>query len=305
MELGEAVPSRVNHQCTVCDSSSFKIMYFPKIEVDDPKILYGAASGIPNAQSIVKCKDCGMIFENPRFDSNTVVSGYENSLDAGHDSQHQMRVRSFKNALNRNQVNLPKAGSVVLDIGTAGGAFLDAAKEFGYEPVGLEPSQYLVEKSLERGLDVRQGTVENNALTNKSYDLICLWDVIEHLPEPKQSLIKIHGLLKDDGYLLINYPDIGTYQAKLAGKKFWWLISVHLHHFSKKSIKDICRRTGFEIVSYRRYWQILEFGYLASMAAHYKIPFALQISNKLPNIIKQIPIPYYASQTTAIGRKIQ
>jgi len=126
--------------------------------------------------------------------------------------------------------------------------------------------------------------------------------VIEHLPDPRTALVEIKKLLKPDGTLLINYPDIGTTQAKLAGKRFWWILSVHLHHFTRTSIQNICERTGFEVFKFRRYWQILEFGYLERMAVHYKIPLTALITKLTPKFIQNIPIPYYASQTTAIAR---
>ena len=197
---------------------------------------------------------------------------------------------------------LPKCGAKVLDIGTAGGAFLDAAKNFGYDAYGMEPSSYLVTKGQRRGLQIEQGTIDTHNFKPLTFDLICLWDVIEHLTDPKKSLLKIRELLKPNGVLLINYPDISTWQAKLFGKKFWWIISVHLTHFSPKTLKKICSLTGFEVISLKPYWQTLEFGYLVNMAIHYKVPFAKFLSGFLPHFIREIPFPYYASQTTAIMR---
>jgi hypothetical protein len=102
--------------------------------------------------------------------------------------------------------------------------------------------------------------------------------------------------------LLINYPDIGTWQARLAGRRFWWILSVHVQHFSRATIRDVCRRTGFDAFYFRRYWQTLEFGYLEQMAVHYKIPLAGLVKTLTPGAIQRLPIPYYASQTTALAR---
>ncbi len=264
--------------------------------------LYGAATGIPGTQTLVSCTNCEMIFESPRFDAETIVAGYVASSEAGHDSQYPMRVRSFLAALERNAKQLPSKGSTVLDIGTAGGAFLEAAKSFGFDAYGMEPSADLVARGRARGLQIMQGTVENHSFQPGSFDLICLWDVIEHLPDPKKALAEIVTLLRPGGTLLINYPDIGTWQAKIAGKKFWWILSVHLHHFSRHSIKNICGEVGMEVIKFRPYWQILEFGYLEQMAAHYRMPLASVIYKVTPEFIRKIPIPYYASQTTAIAR---
>lgn len=293
---------KIDHTCPVCDASVYRVRYEPWVDEVDPAKLYGAASGIPGTQRLVECSNCGMVFENPRYDADTIVKGYMASNEAGHDSQYPMRVNSFLRALRKHQSFLPPPGARVLDIGTAGGAFLEAAHAYGYDAHGMEPSADLVSRGKARGLQIEQGTIDNHTFKAASFDMISLWDVIEHLSDPKTALEEIKKLLKPDGVLLINYPDIGTFQAKIAGRRFWWILSVHLHHFSRKTIVDICNRTGFEVFHMQRYWQILEFGYLENMAIHYRIPLAALITKMTPDFIKRIPIPYYASQTTALAR---
>ncbi len=293
---------KINFTCPVCDSNQNKIFLEPWVDEQDPAKLYGAASGIPGTQHLVTCIDCEMIFESPRYDAATIVKGYMASQEADHDSQYPMRVNSFYRALVKHANKIPPEGAKVLDIGTAGGAFLDAAKQYGYDAYGMEPSADLVARGKARGLQIEQGTIDHHSFAPNSFDMVCLWDVIEHLPDPKAALIEIRKLLKPDGILLINFPDIGTTQAKLAGKRFWWILSVHLHHFTRKSIRDICERTGFEAFHFQRYWQVLEFGYLENMAVHYKIPLTALITKLTPTFIQRIPIPYYASQTTALAR---
>lgn len=290
--------------CPVCDSPARDIWMVPRIIENDPAKLYGAASGLPGTQQLVRCRNCEMIYESPRYPEATILQGYMTSQEAGHDSQYPMRVRSFYRALVKNAARLPPPGAKLLDIGTAGGAFLDAAREYGYDAFGLEPSADLVARGKARGLQIEQGTIDRHAFAPASFDMVCLWDVIEHLCEPRAALVQIKALLKPNGVLLINFPDIGTMQAKLAGKRLWWILSVHLHQFTQRSIREICRRSGFEVFQFRRYWQTLEFGYLESMAVHYGIPLTELITRLTPEVIKRIPIPYYASQTTALARAL-
>jgi 2-polyprenyl-3-methyl-5-hydroxy-6-metoxy-1,4-benzoquinol methylase len=288
--------------CPVCESTRHTVLYSPWVDVSDPAKLYGAASGITGTQTLVRCSDCGMIYENPRYSADLIAQGYMSSDDAGHDSQHPMRVLSFFRTLNKLKRLLPPPGSRVLDVGTAGGAFLEAAQQFGYDAYGMEPSRYLVDKGKARGLKIEQGMIDNHTFEPHSFDMVSLWDVIEHIAEPKAALTEMRKLLKPDGILLINYPDIGTWSAKLAGKRFWWILSVHLHHFTRRSIADICQRTGFEAFHFQRYWQTLEFGYLERMAIHYKIPLAALLTKLTPGAIQRIPLSYYASQTTTLAR---
>lgn len=293
---------RIQFPCTVCSSTNENVFLEPTVNESDPQRLYGAASGITGTQRLVKCQNCEMIYESPRYDASTIVQGYMSSQESGHDSQYPMRVKSFYSALKKIENQIPGNGAKVLDIGTAGGAFLEAANQFGYDAYGMEPSADLVARGQARGLKIEQGTIERHQFLPGSFDMVCLWDVIEHLPDPKFALSEVRKLLKPNGILLINYPDIGTWQAKLAGKRFWWILSVHLHHFTRRTIFDICARTGFHAFHFQRYWQVLEFGYLERMAVHYKIPFTKFITDWTPMFIQKIPLPYYASQTTALAR---
>ena len=299
---GPTTSTRISVPCPVCGVGEFDVVYEPSVVIDDPARLYGAASGVRGAQRLVRCRGCGILYENPRFPTEQIVAGYAASQDSGHDSQRPMRVRSFAHALHTMRKRLPLPGARVLDIGTAGGAFLEAAQRFGYDAYGMEPSQYLVEQARLRGLKVDQGTIDNHRFEPASFDLICLWDVLEHLTAPRAALEEVARLLKPDGIVLINYPDIGTLQARLAGRRFWWILSVHLQHFERRSIRDICSRAGLEVFHFQRYWQILEFGYLEAMAGQLGVPLASRIARATPGPIRRIPFPYYASQTSALAR---
>lgn len=299
-----AVPVRGPVPCPLCGSTHSKVLYTPHVHVDDPALLYGATSGIQGAQTIVQCLDCPMIYENPRFPEAAIIAGYSSSDDAAHDSQHAIRTLSFVKALRSLSKFIPEPGAKVLDIGTAGGAFLEAAEQFGFQSYGLEPSRYLVNSGKARGLNIQQGTIEHNNFKPDTFDMITFWDVLEHLAEPKRALQLARPLLKKNGLLLINYPDIGTWQAKLAGSKFWWLMSVHLAYFNRASISEICKRSGYEIVTFKPYWQTLQLGYLQNVARDLGVPTAGFISKLTPGFMKKIPIPYHASQTICIAKAV-
>ena len=292
-----------SYACIICQSFQHQILFGPWQEITDPAALYGAASGIRGTQNIVKCSSCGFIYENPRYDEQTILQGYTNTNEKEHDSQYPMRVKSFYKSLQSlAKKGIPAKGAKVLDIGTAGGAFLEAAKQYGYDAHGLEPSKFLVEQGKQRGLNIHHGTIMQNELPEVEFDMICLWDVIEHLVDPKRDLKQILKYLKPEGILLVNFPDIGTWQAKLAGKRFWWILSVHLFHFTRKSLAQLLSKSGYQSFYFQRYWQILEFGYLVGVAKKLNVPGSGFIEKLLPNFIKKISIPYYASQTTALAK---
>lgn len=289
--------------CPLCGGDQFSIFLEPSVSVSDPRLLYGAASGLRGTQRLVRCAGCALIYENPRFPESVIVAGYAGAGDDGHDSQFEMRVRSFENAMRSMGALVPRPPARVLDIGTAGAAFLRAAENLGYTGVGLEPSAMLVLSARRRGLDVVQGTLEDHALPKASFDLVCLWDVLEHVVRPREALLAAGELLRPAGVLLVNYPDIGTLQAKLAGHRFWWLLSVHTQHFDRRTIRLILERTGFDVFHIQRYWQTLEFGYLQTIAGKLGVPGAAFVSRMTPESLRRLPLPYYASQSTVLAKK--
>ena len=81
---------KIEYPCPVCDKSQVEVFLEPWINELDPAKLYGAASGIPGTQRLVKCVNCGMIFESPRYDAYTIIKGYMASQEEDHDSQYLM-----------------------------------------------------------------------------------------------------------------------------------------------------------------------------------------------------------------------
>jgi len=276
----------------------------PKLVNVSASELYGAAAGISGTQSLIKCQSCGFIIEFPRLSDKEIIAGYTSAGNSGHDSQYLQRVKSFESTLKRNSNFLPPAPGRVLDIGCAGGAFVEAAGNLGYQAEGIEPAVDLVKSALGRGLNVREGTAETLDLLNgEKYDVVTLWDVIEHVLDPVVTLDAAISLLKPDGVLVVNIPDIGTPLARLVGKKNWWISSVHVYHFSSNHIEALLLPRGFKIVSKKMFFQSLSLGYLLEIARQMKVPFANFVIKIIPLKFKSLPIPYYASQTTLIGKR--
>ncbi len=289
--------------CPLCGGDEPAVVLEPTERIDDPKRLYGAASGIRGTQRIVRCGRCSMMYESPRLPEEAIVAGYASADDAGHDSQHHMRVKSFAWSLKRFSRHLPEPPARILDVGTAGGAFLEAARDFGYTPFGVEPSQYLAGAARARGFDVRAGTLADGLFAGESFDVVSMWDVIEHLCDPRDAVARVHDLLRPGGTFLLNFPDSGTWQARLAGKRFWWLLSVHVSYFTRRTMRRLLEEAGFEVRVVSRHWQVLELGYLFGIAAHLGVPLAGGVGRILPRWLASVPAPYYASQTTVIARK--
>lgn len=292
-------------KCNICNSDDFEVVINPDKRVKKVKIL-SASGGVRGTQTIVKCNKCGLVYVNPRIDGKTVVKAYEDGVDSLYISQADQRVETFSHAIKILDQYVPKKGKV-LDVGAAAGFFMQAAKKDGWKVDGVEPSQQLTKwGSSKFGFRIRQGTLSANKLRAGTYDAVTMWDVLEHVPDPLTELIECKRVLKKGGIILINYPNYGSKLARLAGKYWWFLLSVHLYYFTPDTIAKTLKKAGFRLVHTQHHWQTLRLGYLFKMVGLYSKGLS-RLGEKACRIlgIYELPIPYYASQETVIAKKIK
>lgn len=141
-------------------------------------------------------------------------------------------------------------GRSVFDVGAATGFFLNIARERGWDCAGVEPSNFASAQGRKKGLDVRTGVFDDSlGIADASLDLITMWDVIEHLPDPRTVVALAHRCLKPGGLLALNTPDAGSFLARLLGMR-WHLVvpPEHLMLFAEPSLRYLLETEGFEIL---------------------------------------------------------
>jgi SAM-dependent methyltransferase len=116
----------------------------------------------------------------------------------------------------------------------------------GWRVFGLEPNTLAADFAREkRGLDVRQGQLPEPKL-NDRYDVITMWHVLEHTPNPAVVLAEVRRLLKPDGVWILSVPVIDSLEAKMF-KENWagYDVPRHLLTFSRASLRQFIERAGF------------------------------------------------------------
>ncbi len=299
--LWEEVP------CNLCESQSHKVKFQGTTDPDMKKLLtsYSASGNFISKETLVECSDCGLIYTSPRLRKDLILKSYTETEDPTYVSQSEGRIKSFERCLDA--VNEFKKGGSILDIGAAAGFFLKVAKERGWRTYGIEPSKYLSDYGNKNyGVNITCGTLESAPAPKEKLDCITLWDVLEHTFDPKQVLKTCNSYLKDDGIVVINYPNIGNLMAKLAGKNYWFILSVHLYYFVPKTIKAMLEASGFEVVSSKPHFQWLQLGYLTYRLEAY-LPKPAKLMGKLFKSlsVENVLIPYFAAQTRVIARKVR
>ena len=154
------------------------------------------------------------------------------------------------------------------------------------------------------GLDLFPGTLFDMPLKPGTVDLLTLWDVIEHTPDPQAVLRRAHELLTPDGVLVMSYPDHGSLAARLLGSRWPFLLTVHLYYFTPVTMSALLRRTGFEPLGYKPHLQTLELGYVGKRAAPYLGPLAGAVTGPLRVLgLQRLPFQYWVGQTMVVARK--
>jgi SAM-dependent methyltransferase len=145
----------------------------------------------------------------------------------------------------RQESCFPK-GISLLDIGSGGGEFLYLMTKQGLKATGVEPNTGYAEYSRQTlGLNVLVGFAQDLDLKEESFDVITIWHVLEHLEDPADVLKHLAKLLKANGKIVIEVPNIESIAQ--APKSTFHL--AHLYNFSKHTLSAILAKNGFKVLS--------------------------------------------------------
>src|SRR5574340_618799 len=135
---------------------------------------------------IVRCRACGLVYANPRWDSSVVRENYTVVEDLTYVEERDGRVLTFSRNLKPFE-KLVAANSQtrrLLDVGCHIGVMVEIAQQGGWDAWGVEPSTWAAEQARARGLHVITGTLTEAGLADNYFDVVTMWDVIEHLTDP-------------------------------------------------------------------------------------------------------------------------
>lgn len=222
-------------------------------------------------RQIYRCSVCGLatwdwrgvdlsgFYEEPYWKSPDVGRGYADyfALAGALTYTHRQRLRWITAALARAggaRCAVAAERPALLDAGCGPGFFVQAAQQRGFRASGVEISDYAVRFAREQlGLDVRRGQVRREDLRPGPYDVVTLWDVLEHLPDPAAALAAVAGVLRAGGLLALSTGDIASPVARLSGRR-WHLFNLpeHLWFFTLSSLRRLLRRAGLQPIQQRR-----------------------------------------------------
>ncbi len=188
------------------------------------------------------------------------AAAYDDSADPYYLEQAADRIRNAHRLL-----ALIPSGGRLLEIGSACGLLLLAARERGFDAQGVELSTWAVEQARAAyGLAIHCGPVESAGLPAGSFDAVVMADVIEHLTDLRATMREIHRVLRPGGKLLLLTPDIGSVMARLMRRRWWGLLDDHYHYFSRPTLRRFLESEGFvveQLVAFGRRFPLRHWAY--------------------------------------------
>jgi 2-polyprenyl-3-methyl-5-hydroxy-6-metoxy-1,4-benzoquinol methylase len=248
---------------------------------------------------ICRCESCGLRFLDPQPSLEEVQAFYNreyfgsgNSERRGYDAyvaDAENHRASFRNRLRRMPV--PKPGDRLLDVGAAAGYFVEQASRAAWIAEGIEPSEWAARYASQvLHQPVRLGALEDAHYETGAFAAVTMWEVIEHVPNPRAFLSEAARLLRPGGHLVLSTPDSGSMVTKVFGKRWlgWSKVPEHLYFFDRQNLFRLLRETGFRVSR----WSYVSITVNAAFAGRrLGTLLGLPILGRLPSRLGRLSLP--------------
>lgn len=216
--------------------------------------------------------DSTAFYDEAYFQSADVSKGYNDyaALEPAIRFTAKLRLRAIDRVLLTSAARgRPVLGDLsgprrLLDVGCGTGCFLDVGRAAGWSVEGVEVSPWAADRAAQRGLRVACTPIEQVGELPRKFDVVTLWDVIEHLSDPLRALRSLAGVLEPRGLLVLSTGDITALCGRLSGAR-WHLFNLpeHLFFFSPLALRRLLARAGMRVVAVRREVNWFSADYLA------------------------------------------
>jgi 2-polyprenyl-3-methyl-5-hydroxy-6-metoxy-1,4-benzoquinol methylase len=264
-----------NVACSLCGSHD----YAPLLEWHDAE----AGAHL----TVVRCRNCDLTFTNPRPTPDTIGHFYPNDYSCyelrSAVSQHwKARLRArvqrtilradfayppqpitriewlfsrlgrawLRGGLRRSEWIPYRGEGRLLDFGCGAGAFLERMRDLGWHVEGLDMSTVAAHTVMRhRGIKVHVGTLPHRDLAAESFDCVTMWQALEHVHDPRQTVREARRLLRPRGLLVVAVPNVASWSFKHFGRHWFGLdVPRHLTHFTPDTLNAVLAAEGFRLL---------------------------------------------------------
>ncbi len=232
--------------CLLCGSRNWA----PLVEAPDR-----ATGGSGLWFMVVQCQDCGLCFTNPRPSDQSISRFYRDDYRPHRRPAAEPREPRWwhrwpllGNRMDYYRKVLPWHGQGrLLDFGCGAGSFLQRMHKQGWKVTGLDVSETVVHRLRGQfGLYALTGSLPHPALDDCSFDVVTMWQALEHVHQPLEILRSAHRVLAPGGQLIVAVPNIDSLAFRWFGSAWNGLdLPRHLVHFSPWTLRLMLHRAGF------------------------------------------------------------
>lgn len=264
----------VSSVCSICNNTHIKLEYV----------------------GILKCQKCGHVFSDLYLKDKEFFKIYNKDYFFGGEyhnylADKKILQKNFKSRLKILQTFIkPTRHKHLLEIGSAYGFFLDIAKDKFITLQGIDITK---DGTLYAREELKLNVINNSFLKtdfgNKKYDVVCMWDTVEHLEQPHLYFEKLSNHMAAGALIAITTGDIGSLNARIRKDK-WRLIRTptHIHFFSKKTMTRMLNKYGFDVIynHYCGFYRSIDFIAYRMLVLKNRWPWIYNFlhSNKVTNI---------------------
>jgi len=226
-----------------------------------------------------RCGICGLIFIHPVPPAKVLESIYTKDYYRpwGKDAGEDVLVRKIKSlTFNRWLDILEKLQrpAKVLDVGCAFGLFLESAAARGWDTYGLELAGYsAVKASAKFPGRIFKGDIFSAKYPDRSFDVVTMFDVIEHVPSLPGFMEEVRRILKSGGYAVFSTVNTSSFSARLMGKLWPHYKLEHIYYLNPRNFSKLLSDHGFFAVLRRNASKFMSFSYVDSYLKTYPVPF--------------------------------
>ena len=242
MAADSLLPDGVAVACAICGCPATDTLY------------------IKDGYAIGRCRRCGLIYANPRAPEAKILFRYSAdyfwkeylpSLGVV-DGTFDLTAFDTRHAAVLQMIAAEAPGRRLLEVGCGAGFFLKAAERAGWRVEGIELSAEASRFAVERlALPIRRERAENAPIEPGSFDVAVMFEVIEHLFDPRAVLAAIARALTPGGTLVISTPNVDSLSRYLLGAD-WAVLSPleHVYYFNEDSLRRLLEASGFSDVRF-------------------------------------------------------
>ena len=221
---------------------------------DDYTVLF--PEGFAQLHRIVRCNRCSLMYANPQkaVDCDTFTDpALAIDADSPHIKQYvrkqHIQLADNLHVLRRLNEHFPGRGRL-LEIGAFMGIFLDQIRSDGWDVTGLEPFSFFAKYAREKlQLNIIEDILPNANLPDAAFEAVVMLHVIEHVPNPAETIREIRRILKPGGMLVIETPRFDSLMFKLLGRRERSISNCngHVYFFTVASLTRLLERNGFRV----------------------------------------------------------